>query len=231
MQPAGRVEEVEEEEGLSEQALAALAAEYSDGGQNDPFNDPAWWEAAVAELQGFESMMGAGRGDQAGDQLDDAEQDQGGEEGSVPGKDGLTAIEEAQGWVTLSTDQKKKQQARSLGMRAAGSQQVLSGSVEEALRRPRLDAALGAWMGEDEEAGAERDWQPAAPGTSSRRVPRVGRRVRAQTSELAEKDKEEGEEGEQEAMSQQSLRRRRWAANGSKRNLAVRRGLGLKGSR
>ncbi|KAF5835957.1 hypothetical protein DUNSADRAFT_6622 [Dunaliella salina] len=209
-------EQGDSEEGeLSEKALAALAAEYGGGSENDPFNDPAWWEAAVAELQGFESsMMDAGFGNFEDDLQEEEEEEE--EEDYVHSKDGLSAIQEAQGWVTLSTDPKKKGRVSSSSGWGTGGRRVVSGSVEDALRRPRLDAALGAWAAEDED-NDEEDGRQSPPTSGARRS-----RNSMRSHEVFEGAEEEGTEGEEEE--EVPVPRRR-LARASGRGVSARRGL------
>lgn len=151
----------DEDDDLSEEALSALTADYNDDGgqERDPFHDPAWWEAAVAELQNFERMQGMLQGGK-GMGMDAEEEDKGAEDAGEEGqkrdeKSILSAIQEADGWVTLSTDRRKRSAAPP-AQGGAGGRMVVSGSVEEALRRPRLEAAFGDWMeGEVDEEGGE----------------------------------------------------------------------------
>jgi len=221
-QPAGQGGEQEDsdlEDGeLSEQALAALAAEYGGGGENDPFNDPAWWEAAVAELQGFESsMMGAGLGGFEGGLEEEEEEAEEGD-ASVRGKDGLSAIQEAQGWVTLSTDRNRKGRTSSPKGLGVGGRRVVSGSVEDALRRPRLDAAFGEWAAEDEDN--EEDWRQTPPTNRTRRG-----RSGVGSHEAFEGAEEEGVEDMEEEEEEEVPERRRRLARASGKAVSARRGL------
>jgi hypothetical protein len=254
----------EDEEGeLSEQALSALAASYGEeGGQeaNDLFNDPAWWEAAVAELQNFESAFGSGggKGLGGGEQGDvEAEVVQvvdGGEGEQQERRSVLSAIEEADGWVTLSTQgrKKKKEVVQGAPVVGAGSggRAVVSGSVEDALRRPRLDQMLEEWAdsdgeGEEGEEAEEMTKGRRSSGRSSvesatrseagqvhagRVIGRGHARVVEDKGGIEKERPDEGGSDEEEADRQQpAVRRRRWATTNTGARASIAR-PGLRGS-
>lgn len=203
LQAGGRAAEGEEEEAdLGAESLAALAAEYGEG-TGDPFNDPKWWAAAVAEMQAFDdSGLGGSEGEGEGSEEPAGASQSASSSGGSKGGMGGPVPEDGDGWVTVSLGGGRK------GSRDSG-QHVVSATVEDILRRPQLDAAFGdldeleeggeEWEEEGSRAGSAGPRDAAGRGAVSRAGPaqrlRASRRA-PQAAVAAEEDSSEGDDDE-----------------------------------
>ncbi|KAL6757450.1 hypothetical protein V8C86DRAFT_1669624 [Haematococcus lacustris] len=130
----------EDEEGgeLDHKALVSLMTEYGAGSGSIDINSAEWWEAAMAELDGIDAEKDE-------DEAEEEEEEDDEEAAAASGARGFAG------------------RSRARGAKAGGKERVImSATVEDILRRPRLDAGFDALMDDDaDEEPDERKQRPA----------------------------------------------------------------------
>ncbi len=142
-------------EGMSLAALQQLASDYEGGGAASGVNDAAWWEAAIEEL----GAVGDEDEEEEGEVVEEGEEEE--EEGGVArrrprlpglrGRRGLAGARDGDG--------------------GGGERIVMQATVEEILRRPRLDFGLAELdFGDEEEEEEEEDEEEGENADEVRRA-------------------------------------------------------------